>query len=450
MLAAIAEIIKARHAESFSRGEILRCLHIEHGIRTREESCGDAEYVRQFCSSIHVPCRVITIPRGKIAAIARKRGIGIEASARIFRHSALKREARQQEAEGRTVRILIAHTRSDKLETTLMRMLRGSGPEGLASMPQIRGRIIRPLLRLERGDVLRYLRAKNILWREDASNQDERFERNRVRRSLVPVLNEKFSGWQTSLDALSHTQRLVAEFIREECLRRVSWQLNYEGVYYTDAAAFFSQPVIIREEALFQGIDLLLKGGTVHCAAVRRATVRRFCEGRQKTADFGLLRLVCGNGRIQLKKSKKHVYESGFSLLIKEPGLYTLKGVTVTVSPGFDSDVAAEGTFQVQLPVVLRQCLKDDWIWTGNSSGPKPPGDSLAGFPAGMKKFVPAKQFSAGFWKGLISVVDQHGTRAFIKPDELWLRAQRQSGAAQDNARNCWTVTIKGSNAAGQ
>jgi tRNA(Ile)-lysidine synthase len=416
MLAALAALMRDRH--QLSDG-ILRCIHVEHGIRPHEESVGDAAYVRQFCDSLNIPCRIVTIPPGKIAAVAREKGIGIEASARLFRHRALLREARRLEAAGKTVGILIAHTRTDALETTLMRLLRGAGPEGLAAMPRRRGRIIRPLLQFERDDVLSYLREKNISWREDASNEDTRFLRNRIRRCLVPLLNEQFPGWHGSLDAVSHTQRLAADFISGEALACVPWQRGADGAFFTEADAFFSQPAIIREEALFRGIDALLENSAA-TAAVRRAVVRRFCTGHLKAADLGAARAVCGNGRIQLKKTGARAFEEGFSLLIKEPGLYTLKGVTVEVTPGFNSNDAGEAAFPVLLPLVLRRTLKDDWI-IGNG-----------------KKIAAAKAFNARQRKRLLSAIDRRGTRAFLEPGGLPLI--NESGAAQGE---CYTVTIQ-------
>ena len=419
MLAALAALMRDGH--QLSDGS-LRCIHVEHGIRPREESCGDAAYVRQFCDSLNIPCRVITIPPGKIAAVAREKGIGIEAAARLFRHRALHSEARRLESGGKTVSILIAHTRTDALETTLMRLLRGAGPQGLAAMPRSRGRIIRPLLQLERDDVLAYLREKNISWREDASNKDTRFLRNRIRRCLLPVLDEHFPSWQSSLNAVSQTQRLAADFITSEALARVPWQRGADGAFFTDADAFFSQSAIIREEALFRGIDALLENSAANSAAVRRAVVRRFCEGRLTAADLGAARAVCGNGRIQLKKTGAWAFEEGFSLLIKEPGLYTLKGLTVEVTPGLNSSDAGGAAFPAPLPLVLRRTLKDDWI-IGNG-----------------KKIAAAKAFNAQQRKRLLSAIDRQGTRAFIKPGGLLLMAHDQSGAAQGE---CYTVTIQ-------
>jgi tRNA(Ile)-lysidine synthase len=146
-----------------SPGYQLRCIHVEHGIRPAEESGGDAEFTRSLCEKLRVPCRIVSVPPGKIEAAAKSRGTGIEAAARHFRRRILFREARCVEAEtGRPVLILTAHTKDDMLETVLMRILRGSGPAGLSALPSRRGRFFRPKLELSRRDVLAYLTEKNI------------------------------------------------------------------------------------------------------------------------------------------------------------------------------------------------------------------------------------------------------------------------------------------------
>jgi len=416
MLAALAALLQDRQPQLSGR---IRCIHVEHGIRPRQESRGDADYVRQFCAAHSIPCTVVAIPPGKIAAVAREKKIGIEAAARLFRHRALHRAASRLESTGNTVKILIAHTRTDALETTLMRLLRGAGPEGLAAMPRRCGHILRPLLQFERGDVLCYLSEKNIPWREDASNNDTRFLRNRIRRRLVPLLDEQFPGWQSSLDTVSQTQRLAADFITDEAMRRVPWQQSADGAFSTGADAFFSQPAIIREEALFQGIDALLKNSTANSAAApRRAVVRRFCAGLLKAADLGALRAQYGNGRILLKKTGVPAFESGFSLLIKEPGVYTLKGITVEVTPSSTVTDAGERAFPALLPLVFRRALKGDYIIRNG------------------KKIMAEKAFNASRRARLLSAIDRRGTRAFIEPGGLLL--------AHDAAQRgeCYAVVI--------
>ena len=280
----------------------LHCIHVEHGIRPAEESRGDAAFVHSLCEKLQIPCRVVSIAPGKIAAAAKDRGMGIEAAARHYRRRAWFREAARLEAEGPEaagpVRILTAHTADDMRETVLMRILRGAGPSGLAAMPHSRGRILRPFLSLSRRDVINYLNEKNISWREDSTNTDTHFLRNRVRRCLIPLLEESFPQWRGGITALAQTQSLIADFIQGEAALRVQWQPAPQSLS-TDTETFFAQPPIIREEALFQGIDQLLPAARAS-HTIKRKNIHRFCKGGITAIDLGSLRLTKDSQRITI------------------------------------------------------------------------------------------------------------------------------------------------------
>jgi len=300
----------------------LFCIHINHNLRSAEETKNDGELVLNFCKEQGIKCCIETIPPGKITAFAKKKGTGIEAAARFFRRRAFFKEAARL---GDNTFILTAHTKDDLLEQSLMRILRGAGPAGLAVMPVRNKRLIRPLLSISRAEIINYLNNKNIPWREDSSNTDEKFLRNRIRRRLVPLLNESFPSWKTGLSAMAETQALAAEFIIEEAGRLIKWNKNKpqsfteggnsEDFLSANAQDFFAQPLIIREESLFLAVDELLKG-TKNSRTVKRSSIRRFCAGA-KTADLGPVQVKQKDGNILLLHSKKDFFECGVSRLIK-------------------------------------------------------------------------------------------------------------------------------------
>jgi tRNA(Ile)-lysidine synthase len=383
----------------------LSCLHVEHGIRAPEESRGDADFVQALCAQFSVPCKIVSIPQGQIAQTAQRTGLGIEAAARLYRRRALLREARRIEAQllsaaGSPVRILTAHTRDDLLETVLMRVLRGAGPAGLAAMPPMRGRFLRPLLGVDRAEVLSFLREKNLSWREDSTNADTRFLRNRVRRALIPFLNESFPHWRRGIETLAETQEIITRFINSEARGRVRWTLHPDGLA-ADAEAFFAQDPAVREEALFRGIDRLVKDSVP--LPVKRAAVRCFCAGAANAADFARrkgrkLRARREGNLVILSADKIKDAEQGFTLLIKEPGSYILKGVTIEVRPGF-TGVNADNTaplFSALLPLALRPAFSEDSL--------KAKGRTVS----------PAKLAQSGMRGRLWSAFDRNGTAAFI------------------------------------
>jgi len=326
----------------------LSCIHVEHGIRAAKESRGDAEHVLSFCEENGIDCHVKHILPGKIENFARRKGAGIEAAARFFRHRAFSRYAARL---GENSVILLAHTKDDLLETALMRLLRGAGCGGLAAMPAVSKKngyvIARPLLQLSRAEIENYLKAKSIAWREDSTNADEKFLRNRIRGRLVPLLNESFPSWKAGISSMAQTQSLAADFIAQEAENRIKWEIfgkvshrdteyakdtefnasvrkNSEVLLFTDETLFFEQPLIIREEAVFIAINLLASafsnkksGASLPDKSIKRKVIREFCEGAINAADLGAYIITREKGRIIVLKAKGNYFERGISRLIK-------------------------------------------------------------------------------------------------------------------------------------
>jgi tRNA(Ile)-lysidine synthase len=409
MLAALRALLD-KHAISF-----LVCIHIEHGLRPAAESQGDAKFVRNYCKRIGVNCLIESIPPGKIASYAKDKGLGIEAAARHFRQKALLHHARNL---GWDTRVLIAHTKDDMLETALMRVLQGSGPQGLAAMPISRGRILRPLLSVSRMEILKYLAEKNVPWREDSTNTDVAFLRNRIRHRLVPFLNESFSTWRSALAAMVETQSLAASFIKEEAQSRINWQAR-EYILTTGAKAFFSQPEIVREEALFQGIDKFFEHEKdADTFKPKRSVIRRFCSDSANVVDLGPLRVSKDEKRVTISASQKRLSESGFSLLIKEPGLYNLINIGIEVRPlSAPHERNGNKCFYAGLPLVFRRSCKDDFLV---SRGRKIARRDLA--------------------KAIISAADRMGTAAFIGGKRL--SVGREFPAGDSETEKWYTVTV--------
>jgi tRNA(Ile)-lysidine synthase len=346
MLTALAAL---RERGGFS----LRCLHVEHGIRDAAESRGDARAVAALCKRLAVPCRVVSVKHGRIAEVAAQRGLGIEGAARSFRRRIWNREARRIGA----ARVLVAHTTDDLLETALMRVLRGVGPAGLAAMPRENGRILRPLLALTRRDVLAYLAERGVSFRTDSTNSDIRYLRNRIRHRLVPCLDTFFPQWRTTLFRMAETQRLIADFFSAELPRRAAWQRDGDALWL-DEQVFFALPLILREEALFEAVDLLAARAlrdAPNSAPPKRANLRRFSAGGTRAMDAGSIRLELRGKRVVVLSTSacNTNYDEGFALVLLEDGVYALDGLHIAL---------ADGTLEVngarrnaQPPLVFRQ-----------------------------------------------------------------------------------------------
>ena len=155
----------------------LHALHVDHGLRPG--SARDAEFVRELGARLRVPVDVATVRVGEGS---------VEAAARAARHAALEAAADRVGA----ARIALGHTADDQAETVLMRLIEGTGMRGLAGIPSVRGRIIRPLIEARHGDAVVTLEAAALPWIEDPSNDDPKFFRNRVRHDLLPLLGSAY------------------------------------------------------------------------------------------------------------------------------------------------------------------------------------------------------------------------------------------------------------------
>src|SRR5262245_2603562 len=205
--------------------------HLDHGLRP--DSAQDVEFCRNLCGRLGVPLHVGSADvRGR----AERDGAGVEAAAREERYAFLRRVA---EAEAATA-VAVGHTRDDQAETFLLRLLRGAGSAGLGAMRGRAGNLVRPLLGVGRREVLAHLSVRGLAWREDATNADLRFGRNRVRHELLPYLEKHFNPGVR--ETLARAAALLAD--EHERLARSTEEL------YGQAALRSHDGVLLDGEAL--------------------------------------------------------------------------------------------------------------------------------------------------------------------------------------------------------
>jgi tRNA(Ile)-lysidine synthase len=177
----------ARHSQKLSFE--LTAHGIDHGLRA--EASAELDLAEAHAKKLGV-----AFGRTRLGM---KPGSNLMARARTERYRAL--EAAQR-AAGATL-LATAHQADDRAETVLMRLLRGSGPRGLAVLPARAGSRIRPLLRARKSDIFLHLTRHAIRFAEDPTNRDRRHLRTRVRLELVPVLEELSPGIVRHLNALA-------------------------------------------------------------------------------------------------------------------------------------------------------------------------------------------------------------------------------------------------------
>ncbi len=148
-----------------------------------EESDKDEDLVRVFASENHIPFYPI---RFETRAYARQHGISIQMAARELRYEWFEKIRTETGFDF----IAVAHNLNDNIETLLINLTRGTGITGLTGMRPVSNRIVRPLLFATRRRIADYRDSQNVLFREDKSNAETKYTRNKIRHLVVPVLKE--------------------------------------------------------------------------------------------------------------------------------------------------------------------------------------------------------------------------------------------------------------------
>lgn len=187
-----------RLRESGALPKALDAIHVHHGLSPDADTW--ARHCAEVCDALNLPFSqrevVVTAVDGK----------GIEAAARQARYTVLEQGMVPGDC------LLMAHHADDQAETLFLQLLRGSGPHGLAAMPVSRpfgnGLLARPLLGFRRAELAAWAAQAGLCWVEDHSNQQQALDRNFLRHSVVPLLEQR---WPSLTTTLARSARLCGE-----------------------------------------------------------------------------------------------------------------------------------------------------------------------------------------------------------------------------------------------
>jgi tRNA(Ile)-lysidine synthase len=182
--------------------------------------------------------------------LADAEGLSIEAAARKARYAFLDEVSRQI---GGT-KIATGHNANDQAETLLLNVLRGTGLMGLRGIrPALNGRVVRPLIESRRGEIIEYLESKGIPYRTDSTNLDNRYERNKIRQVLIPLIEKDFNP--RIVDSLVRTAgvfSIVDDHIEAEVSQAMSsCCINEDGRTLVNLEAFSLIPKAIKLFAIY-------------------------------------------------------------------------------------------------------------------------------------------------------------------------------------------------------
>jgi tRNA(Ile)-lysidine synthase len=386
-------------------GIVLSVAHFNHGLRGSES---DAE--EQFVADLAKGHKLVfRREAGEVKRAATERHWSVEAAARKLRYEYFERLL----AEGEVNRVATGHTLDDQAETVLMRVVRGAGTRGLAGiypsrLSSVVGRqekgpplsavtsqpsIVRPLLSIGRVDLESFLRGLGQVWREDSSNRDLRFARNRVRHGILPRLERALNP--AAREALAETSELARaeeEYWQRE-LERVLPSVLQDGPRAPSASP--SASLGPSAERAGSGATLRTKALLELPLALRRRVIRAACEALGLRLEFRHVEEILdvatgaakaaalphdwraarrGNGieiRVGVPETRDYEYALPVPgiVAIPETGI-TLEAMLIPGHAGYNPEHCLE-------PSLLRSGLKvrnwraGDRFWPAHSKAPK-------------------------------------------------------------------------------
>ncbi len=339
---ALLDVLNALQEQT---GVLLSVVHVHHGLRARDAD-RDAELVRDACTSLGLPFH---LKRVDVKGLC-KAGVSLEMAARQVRLEVFREVCRDIHADV----VATAHHRDDQVETVFMRLLAGSGLEGLSGMdyrsePVTGLQIVRPFLDLKHSELEVYARKQSLLWREDRSNRDTTITRNRVRRIILPFLAKQgFPGAGDALVRLAGLARDENQLLQE---LSVNWLRTCQSGNRLRRTRLLALPVaaqrrVIRGWMAGQGVA----GRKLDFARLESVRVALSGASNGKIALARRLSLVWKHGWVSLERDTEVVAKTEIRVqALNVPGVTVLREhrLRVEVSPakGFKRLVTPPGKY---------------------------------------------------------------------------------------------------------
>jgi tRNA(Ile)-lysidine synthase len=348
--------------------------HLNHCLRD-VESDADEEFCRELASRYSLP---FELRRIDVKSLAEKSRLNLEDAGRRARIEFLDE---MRSTHGATA-VALAHHGDDQAETVLMRLLRGSGMTGLSGMAYRNARgYVRPLLEISRSDIEQYLRGRGLEWREDASNSDTAYLRNRIRHELLPLLEEYNPAIRSCLASTASVlggdeallEELTAQAFTESCLMG-------EGRIVCDVRHLRAFSQALRRRVLRRAFKQLI--GTLEEVSLRH--IDAVCDIID--SERPNLRLALPHGVTAVREYDRLVWmqtgdassDTDFELPITGPGCYQLPiggsftvDATGTAAVSTDPGTACFDLARTPFPWLVRTFRPGDRITPFGMSGRK-------------------------------------------------------------------------------
>ena len=311
-------------------------ITINHNIRPKEESQGDADFVIELCVELKRPgheitCEIVELERGEVEKEAQRRGGGTEEAARYLRYQAFKKFAAAHNLD----LLCLAHNQNDQLETLLMRFLQGSPTEAAAGIKESRllesGKCLlaRPLIEITRAEIENYVTGRGFTWRTDKTNLETDYFRNKIRLKLLPFLDESFPGWQKAV--LSGAERAAEDgaFIKS-VVEEVSVNKTSDGGEEISLADFISLPPAIQRRVLLSACNQAGENARIPSVFIKEVIELAVCK-KDFSKHFAGIDIILKKEHLFVKKHVENNTDFVFSDIIEDTGRFSFPFGSLTV-----------------------------------------------------------------------------------------------------------------------
>ncbi len=302
----------------------LSALYINHKVRKRA-----AKTEEQFCAQLCARLKVkFLVESADIPAMARRQKKGIEETARDFRYQTFERLARELSFN----KVALGHHADDQAETILFRILRGTGLSGLRGMPASRDRIIRPMLRLRREDILTYLTKHKLEFCTDQSNSTIDFARNYLRNKLLPQIRMRLNpSVDAALINLAETAGDEDEYLQKITRRKFGQFVSFTsgGKLRLALEPLCKEEVWLRRRLLRQCLVTLSVDGLPPDRSSVNYLEELVRKGKGSVSLPGRIQAAVRNGELILYRQGKAPFE--VPLVLNEPTILPMSGLIFSI-----------------------------------------------------------------------------------------------------------------------
>ncbi|HEY6874408.1 MAG TPA: tRNA lysidine(34) synthetase TilS [Geobacteraceae bacterium] len=296
--------------------------HLNHTLRG-DESDDDETFVRLLAARYGLPCE---IGRADVRSASRREKLSLEEAGRVARYAFLREVAARYRANA----IAVAHHADDQAETVMMRLLRGAGTAGLAGMaPKSGERLVRPLLGVTRAEIEAYLLSRGMSYRNDSSNTDTSFLRNRVRHELLPYLATYNPSVRGRLVAMADVLAADEELLEEVTAAAFSRHGRGETGMATLCATGLRAELAGVRLRLYRRAILLAKGSLARIGSRHLHDIDRLVVSPRPHATLvlpGGIRVARSYDTVTFRASPGTAGEALPEVVLEGPGAYPLPG----------------------------------------------------------------------------------------------------------------------------